>query len=83
MRGRRTDVPPSRACRLTDMYTCPCHLLSLLMSAFPLFSSVFVDNNLLGTFELCNIPPAPKGKPQIEVTFDLDSNGATRGQRMR
>ena len=33
------------------------------------------DNNLLGKFELSGIPPAPRGVPQIEVTFDIDSNG--------
>jgi len=33
------------------------------------------DNNLLGKFELSGIPPAPRGTPQIEVTFDLDANG--------
>ena len=33
------------------------------------------DNNLLGKFELTNIPPAPRGVPQIEVTFDIDRNG--------
>ena len=33
------------------------------------------DNNLLGKFELEGIPPAPRGVPQIEVTFDLDANG--------
>jgi len=33
------------------------------------------DNNLLGKFELSGIPPAPRGVPQIEVTFDLDTNG--------
>ncbi len=33
------------------------------------------DNNQLGTFELNGIPPAPRGVPQIEVTFDLDANG--------
>ncbi|CRK88905.1 CLUMA_CG002650, isoform A [Clunio marinus] len=33
------------------------------------------DNNLLGTFNLTGIPPAPRGVPKIEVTFDLDSNG--------
>ena len=33
------------------------------------------DNNLLGKFELTAIPPAPRGVPQIEVSFDLDSNG--------
>jgi L1 cell adhesion molecule like protein len=32
-------------------------------------------NNCLGTFNLTNIPPAPRGVPQIEVTFDLDQNG--------
>ena len=59
-----------------------------LITAFRLFSSlnnifqVFEgeramtkDNNLLGKFELTGIPPAPRGVPQIEVTFDIDANG--------
>ena len=33
------------------------------------------DNNTLGRFELMGIPPAPRGTPQIEVTFDIDANG--------
>ena len=33
------------------------------------------DNNLLGSFHLDGIPPAPRGVPQIEVTFDIDANG--------
>merc|ERR1711902_331444 len=33
------------------------------------------DNHQLGKFDLTNIPPAPRGVPQIEVTFDIDSNG--------
>ena len=33
------------------------------------------DNNRLGTFDLTGIPPAPRGVPQIEVTFDVDANG--------
>ena len=33
------------------------------------------DNHLLGHFELTGIPPAPRGVPQIEVTFDIDANG--------
>ncbi|RMH52457.1 MAG: molecular chaperone DnaK, partial [Alphaproteobacteria bacterium] len=33
------------------------------------------DNKLLGQFNLENIPPAPRGVPQIEVTFDIDANG--------
>ena len=34
-----------------------------------------MDNNLLGKFELSGIPAAPRGTPQIEVTFDIDANG--------
>jgi molecular chaperone DnaK len=33
------------------------------------------DNKLLGQFDLVGIPPAPRGAPQIEVTFDIDANG--------
>ncbi|MEG8098737.1 molecular chaperone DnaK [Candidatus Liberibacter brunswickensis] len=36
---------------------------------------MFADNKLLATFDLVGIPPAPKGIPQIEVTFDIDANG--------
>ena len=34
-----------------------------------------VDNKMLGEFDLMGIPPAPRGSPQIEVTFDIDANG--------
>jgi L1 cell adhesion molecule like protein len=37
--------------------------------------SMTKDNNLLGKFKLENIAPAPRGVPQIEVTFDMDANG--------
>ena len=33
------------------------------------------DNKMLGNFDLVGIPPAPRGMPQIEVTFDIDANG--------
>ena len=36
------------------------------------------DNNLLGKFDLTGIPPAPRGVPQIEVSFELDANGILR-----
>merc|ERR1712159_809478 len=36
---------------------------------------IAVDNKLLGQFDLVGIPPAPRGVPQIEVTFDIDANG--------
>ena len=34
-----------------------------------------IDNRTLGRFQLAGIPPAPRGRPQIEVTFDIDANG--------
>ena len=37
--------------------------------------SMAADNKTLGNFQLTNIPPAPRGVPQIEVTFDIDANG--------
>jgi len=37
--------------------------------------SMFNDNKVLGQFDLVGIPPAPRGIPQIEVTFDIDANG--------
>src|SRR5476649_259873 len=33
------------------------------------------DNKILGQFDLVGIPPAPRGIPQVEVTFDIDANG--------
>lgn len=33
------------------------------------------DNRLLGKFDLSGIPPAPRGTPQVEVSFDVDANG--------
>ena len=37
--------------------------------------SMATDNRLLGVFQLVGIPPAPRGIPQVEVTFDIDANG--------
>ncbi|XP_051929986.1 heat shock 70 kDa protein 1 [Hippocampus zosterae] len=47
----------------------------VLVRVFEGERAMTVDNNLLGKFELSGIPPAPRGVPQIEVTFDLDANG--------
>jgi len=47
----------------------------VLIQVFEGERSMTRDNNLLGKFELSGIPPMPRGKPQIEVTFDLDANG--------
>ena len=40
--------------------------------------AMFSDNKLLGSFNLEGIPPAPRGVPQIEVTFDIDANGIVK-----
>lgn len=40
-----------------------------------------VDNNHLGAFELAGIPPAPRGTPQIEVTFEVDASGCVTSLR--
>merc|ERR1711972_870551 len=37
--------------------------------------STYQDNHILGKFDMGGIPPAPRGQPQIEVTFEIDSNG--------
>jgi heat shock protein 5 len=61
------------------------HINPLLPSNSSLFSKILSilghtltylkDNNQLGKFELTGIPPAPRGVPQIEVSFELDANG--------
>ena len=48
---------------------------TVLIQVFEGERSLTKDNNLLGKFELSNIPPAPRGVPQIEVTFEIDANG--------
>lgn len=50
----------------------------VLIQVFEGERSMTKDNNLLGKFELSGIPPAPRGQPQIEVTFELDANGILR-----
>lgn len=40
------------------------------------------DNRLLGKFELSGIPPAPRGTPQVEVSFDVDANGILQVRRV-
>ncbi|KAI6902944.1 78 kDa glucose-regulated, partial [Hortaea werneckii] len=51
---------------------------TVLIQVFEGERSMTKDNNLLGKFELSGIPAAPRGQPQIEVTFELDANGILR-----
>ena len=48
---------------------------SILIQVFEGERAMTKENNILGKFELTGIPPAPRGVPQIEVTFDVDRNG--------
>ncbi|KAI9312319.1 heat shock 70kDa protein 5, isoform CRA_b [Zopfochytrium polystomum] len=51
---------------------------TVLIKVFEAERPLTKDNNFLGRFELTGIPPAPRGVPQIEVTFELDVNGILR-----
>merc|ERR1712078_954693 len=48
---------------------------AVLIQVFEGERSMTKDNHLLGKFELTGIPPAPRGVPQVEVTFEIDANG--------
>jgi heat shock protein 5 len=48
---------------------------AVLIQVFEGERSITKDNHLLGKFELTGIPPAPRGVPQVEVTFEIDANG--------
>ena len=49
--------------------------VTVLIQVFEGERSMTKDNNHLGQFELTGIPPAPRGVPQIEVSFEIDANG--------
>ena len=69
---RNTTIPPRKS---QVFSTAEDGQTAVTIRVFQGEREMAADNKLLGQFDLVGIPPAPRGMPQIEVTFDIDANG--------